>query len=395
MINFRRVIIRLFALLVVVLVVDPGDLIFHMKMPIFMLIWATWLILRTDSSAYGRRDLILVSLSFLAISIYGILAAVLQNNFVNDEFAFGFIKSISIFSLIFIIYDLRIDVFSIVSKWALIICGITLPIYIVITFFPALLSPIYNYVIAKDVAKIGYRAFYGVEIVMIYYRTSPLLVFSLCFFLDKYLQYKKIKFIPIAGIVFFTLFLTGTRANILMALIIAAFYFYRIYSKHFFAKIIYILGLLYAAVTFFSQLNFDVKDESSDVKGDHFNSYLELFDKNPNYLIHGQGLGSEFYSRGSAKMLPQTELTYLDLLRTFGFPVTILFLILLLYPIMYLFKNGYWQIYSSAIVAYLAYLFIAGTNPLLISSTGMIAVLVAYSFLKSKKNENFGMHGDL
>ena len=55
-------------------------------------------------------------------------------------------------------------------------------------------------------------------------------------------------------------------------------------------------------------------------------------------------------------------------------------------------ENKQDKLISCTFWAYLAYLLIAGTNPLLLSSTGMITLLMAYSYtemLKKKLNDEF------
>jgi hypothetical protein len=118
------------------------------------------------------------------------------------------------------------------------------------------------------------------------------------------------------------------------------------------------------------------------MKVGHYDSYIKLFMEHPQYLVWGEGLGSQFYSSGNADFVTQTELTYIDLIRWFGIPLAIILILLLLYPIIYFYLNKkVSQNNRYLIVSYWGYLFIAGTNPLLVSSTGMLAVLTLFSAL--------------
>ena len=104
--------------------------------------------------------------------------------------------------------------------------------------------------------------------------------------------------------------------------------------------------------------------------------------KNPWLLIFGEGPGATFDSLGvRGRFAVQSELTYLDLIRWFGIPFTVIIMLVYLYPVRLIYSKRRNLEYSSVLIlAYLLYLVIAGTNPLLISSTGMLALLVMYSY---------------
>ncbi|MBR7166466.1 MAG: hypothetical protein IKD38_01830 [Bacteroidaceae bacterium] len=121
-------------------------------------------------------------------------------------------------------------------------------------------------------------------------------------------------------------------------------------------------------------------EPSNLVKYAHLTSYKELFNSNPEYLILGQGPATEFYSMGFRKMTLKTEWTYLELVRNYGV-LCLPILYVILSPLFRLIKLA--RKYDSAIpmaFAYVTYLIIAGTNPLLMSSTGMLVLLSAYSY---------------
>ncbi len=108
--------------------------------------------------------------------------------------------------------------------------------------------------------------------------------------------------------------------------------------------------------------------------------------QHPGFLIWGQGLGSEFYSKGFGYFTPQSELTYIDIIRMFGLPLGMFFIIITFYPVWYLSKSlKYDWAAFYPLVIFCAYLFIAGTNPLLISSTGMLAMLAIFSSMRKFK----------
>ena len=104
-------------------------------------------------------------------------------------------------------------------------------------------------------------------------------------------------------------------------------------------------------------------------------------------MLLGQGPATEFYSIGFRKMTLKTEWTYLELLRNYGM-LCLPILYVILRPLFELIKLSFK--YDSALTiaaAYIIYLVIAGTNPLLLSSTGMLVILSAYSFLEHLKKK--------
>ena len=91
-----------------------------------------------------------------------------------------------------------------------------------------------------------------------------------------------------------------------------------------------------------------------------------------------------FYSSGFLRVTNLTEWTYLELIRYFG--ILALVIIYIFYrPLVNLWKNFQNNLSYTLFWAYLAYLLIAGTNPLLLSSTGMVVLLIVYSYVEKLK----------
>ena len=123
------------------------------------------------------------------------------------------------------------------------------------------------------------------------------------------------------------------------------------------------------------------KTEASNIiKYAHLISYKDLFDQHPIFLIIGQGPGTSFFSQGFHKLTDVTEWTYIEIIRQYGL-ASILIFFTILYPTYALWKYRKSGYVMGIIGAYIACLAIAGTNPLLISSTGMQIVSVAYSII--------------
>jgi hypothetical protein len=233
--------------------------------------------------------------------------------------------------------------------------------------------------------KFAQRNFYGVNLSMFYFQTSALLVFPLSYYTYYVFDRRKNRgaCLFFALLFFFTLILSGTRANIgISVLILLAIIFYRLMGLR--SKIpllAFCFSIFMAIFLFVSTLDFSEKDSSLQTRSGHIDSYKDLFNSDPQYLLLGQGVGSMFYTSGFGKAVPQTEFTYFEFIRMLGIPLTLIVLFLLLYPVYYLIKTFSDHKRLDIVIGYSGYLIIAGSNPLIISSTGMVAIMTAYSFI--------------
>lgn len=379
----------LFSALVIVLLLDPADRIFYIKTPLFILILLFWLFLKAinRSKIKFNKDVSIIIGTFTLISLFGIMMAFIQNTDVDYTFSIGFIKSISILLILYVVIDLGLKPELYLNRYAILIPMVTFPVYIFSFYDPSLFEKFYTYLVSdKNSAMLAQRSYYGYDILMVYYKTSPILVFPLSHFCNKLIRKQnKWSSLILSLIFFFSLIVSGTRANMLSAILIVLYYIYRYVKekKNALYSIASISIVFTIIISFLLTLSLKESDESSVIKYGHYSSFKSNIEDNPQYLIWGQGLGSKFYSEGIGAFTAQTELTYFDLVRFFGIPLTILFLCLIFYPIIYLYINK--KINKETryiVVAYIAYLFIAGTNPLLISSTGMLILMAMYSFLR-------------
>ena len=88
------------------------------------------------------------------------------------------------------------------------------------------------------------------------------------------------------------------------------------------------------------------------------------------------------YSEGFNKVVFKTEWTYLELVRNYGL-FSLIIIGVFAKPLITMWKHRREAFCKCMFFAYLSYLLIAGTNPLLLSSTGMIVLLMAYSYEES------------
>jgi hypothetical protein len=388
----KKIIKFLFSIFVIVLLLDPADKIFHLKTPIFLLILFIWAVkfFLSKSKIIFFKDIFFIILTFGIITFFGIIVSLLQNSDIDYEFVFGFIKSLSILFLLFVIIDLDMLAISYLNKYSILIPLVTFPIYLIVLFDFALLDQIFDFLVTqKKSAMLATRSYYGYDVIMVYYKTSPVLVFPLAFFLDQFVKgEKKYKSFILSFVFFISLLISGTRANMISAVLITLYFLYILVKerKNIVYKIFLIIAVSILGLYFFSKLSFNESESSTVIKTGHFDSFTLNLKNNPQYLIWGQGLGSKFYSKGIDDFTAQTELTYFDLIRFFGLPLSIIFMLLIIYPMAYYYFNNKITLENRyLLIAFIFYLFIAGTNPLLISSTGMLVLISMFSVIRQNK----------
>ena len=396
--TYSALLIVLISLLFADSIIDPSNKILHIKYVLFGLIFIVW-IPKLLFEKIEVTKLFLFVLLFISIFMpfYG-LSIGLINNFIHNSNigSIVYFNSFFFFSLALIIVNERFELTKILNYSSLLLVLITIGFYSVLIVNPNLFGKIYEYfVIEKQAAVYGLRNYGGFTILQMFYKTSPLLVFPLSYYLYQLLivQNKKNLILQIFILlsILITLFLSGTRANMISLLLIVIFYFsFYIYKK---SKILFtILGSIYILISFYAiykvgGLLLNIQEESNMVKFGHLKSYIEYFNNHIGEFIFGQGLGGSFYSSGINQLTNITELSYFELIRIWGFPITVIFLLVLMLPLYYEIKS---KNISHLFIAYMAYLFIAGTNPLLLSSTGMIVLVYVFSEIVLKQTPTLG-----
>jgi hypothetical protein len=224
---------------------------------------------------------------------------------------------------------------------------------------------------------LGEREYGGVHFPTMYYVTAPLLVFCLAYFLER--ASKKVDertvyliLVSVAG-----LFLSGTRNNILISLLIPAYYFLHHRPGRLVLSLALPIVLVLAAGVLRSM--FDPQDVSNATKIAYLVDYSAIL-TDPKTLLLGQGLGTRFFASGLGEVVSITELSYFEIVRTYGIIVGVAFFLYLIYPLILLVRSRDPKYYFT--VGYAAYLLGSYSNPYLLSSSGMmvLGLVVAMAF---------------
>ena len=273
-------------------------------------------------------------------------------------------------------------------KWLsyLIVLTILLDLLNIIPLYSNSLMMWYHY---SENAMIGKGVMFSLRY-MIFIKTTPMLVISIPYLINnkKYLS----SFATLIALVF-----SGTRANLLIGVVVFAFCvvceLYKRCSKEFFTKLLVIFGVIifiiifkYKLIHFVIQM-FANKASNDSVRNTILNTIFASWAEKPISLFTGAGYTGMIYDLARCEYTYTVELSYWNLLRQIGLIPFLLVMIMYLFPIYYLIKS---KANINYVVAYIGYLIIAYTNPLLYTSTGLVVLLFMYyiCFIFYKNNTN-------
>jgi len=362
-----------------VITIDPTNTITHLKDVVFVLLVGYNIAVFKPDFRMIPQFLMLVSPIFI-----GYVFAEMQMNSMRTEELVAAFKSVAPFVLIFWVryYNLvRLSIFPMTIASLVMIV-----LYIFVVSFPDVEYLVYLFSNKhNEMLMLTSRNFYGFKIFGIYCNSLYCILFAMTLMYYKVLFVKKrmILNIILAAIMSFPFVVGGTRSIMLLPFILMIFVAYKRFSGMRYVKYAaYPLIATFAMIFMFVlyMLATESGQASNDMKYGHIISYAELFSEHPEYILFGQGPGTCFYSIGFTRMTFQTEWSYIELLRNYGLSC-ILIIAAFAYPIYVLYqyrKNKYVII---SMFSYIVYLFIAGTNPLLMTSTGSFVFLCAYSIL--------------
>ena len=361
------------------IVVDPSNTILHIKD-------ISFLFLCILSLPYLNFKRVVIFFYFLLIFF---LTASFQELLFNDQIDYSFsVSTIKTFVFLWLLFlassNSRYLFYNYFYYSVLLLSFVVSVLFLCCIYYPqfeAALFVLAKKGFLKSTVFMSRRTFFGIEVFQLFYKTSPLAIFTLSFSLYKYLETKRAKYLIHS--IFFSLFLlaSGTRANI-FSLLLIVFLSILVYAFYHNKKIIFILlstfviiGFLFATYKLLTESG----EASLTEKTLHMKSYLYLFSQNPiKYLLIGEGPGSLFYSLGNNRLQPQTELCYFDLIRNYGLILTCGIILIYLYSL-FLVKTKLKGAFGTTLsFGYIAFLFICGTNPFLVSSTGFIVLILMF-----------------
>lgn len=349
---------------------DPGNALFHTKQITFFFALVTNIKKMTCKNYFPLFNFLIFYVAFFESA-----SLMMLRNIDYDSSFVNMYSTTFLLLIIFFINNDKIEIHYGFNTVCFVIAMITIVLSFIIINVPVLsLVVLENKKLNTIFMMAEHKKFLWWWFSSVFHMASPLLIIQVALKFYSFLQTKKIKEFLKTAFYFIAMFFTATRANVFAEiLVIGLIYLYYLFYKK---KKIYsatFLCLIFIAFAFIGTfLLLTVKNSSSNMKDMHMVSYNVLFSENPSYILLGQGPGAWLYDFGWKKLCTNTELSYMELIRMFGLVFTIAIMCLYAYPFLHFMKKPNFFSFSISI-AYLAYFFIAGTNPLLIGPTGFIA----------------------
>lgn len=378
--------IVLYNLFIYAYLLDPTGLFINLKMPALFLI-LIWNIVAEKNLNFRNLEFILLIYIVLFISTLNMLL----NNYLYDQKLF-----LAYFKTFITTFVLCVDIpYKYLSKplvgVSIIISFLTIFFTIISIHIPSLIFlfeiPPFDTIFISQI-----RPILGMNFYMVFHISSPIIILVLGQKFSEFLQKPSFSLLCLIILYGFTMFFSGTRANMLATVLVMGLIYllYCFKKEHQLGKVVFLSTFfsLFTLIIVFVLLT-DSSSGSSDIKNKHIESTVQLFlENNISMLLFGNGPASVFYTSGFNEYTNRTELSYLDLFRLFGIFGAVPIIFIYIYPLFGLLKKGTYESLSF-FISYLAYLFIAGTNPLLIVPQGFIALIIAYNHMfKQKENEN-------
>lgn len=378
--------IALFALLVAS-VFDPADRVAGLKVPLFVALWIIFILCLLFSD--GRITKVVGSL-FAYVVVFAVLLPLASvfwyfvgGNHPGPYDGPAYLKSFLFLTLAIVLAVARIKAVPLLSIVLSFLSAALLALTAVIYHRPDTEGLLWALGDSSGVFAISTRSYAGLSYSYVYFHTAPLLVISIAYFAHKVITFsnKRRLYVILLLLNLTAMVCSGTRNDLILGLVtpVAVFLWYseRKQRRLFWAMLM--LGTVVVG-SFGGDIihaMLDPGDVSNTIKLTHLLDYSRLF-SNTSTLLFGQGLGAYFYSTAFGTETSVTELTYLEFIRNFGLIIAVVYYALLLYPVSKLRKPAFREVHY-LLFGYISYLTICISNPLLVSSSGMLVLAIVIS----------------
>ena len=368
------------------IMLDPTGTVTRLKDVFFVLLVAFNVVFMRPSLRFAP----FIVLVYAAVAGSFILAS-MQQNVMDDTELLAICKAFS--PLVMLLWIHHYDLVRIAMVPAVVTSLVLGVLYFFCATNPVIDEAVWIWMMAHDdMIMMSHRYILGIQIFGMYYKSLICLMFPLFLAYYRLFNVRTHRFWTWFCVMWMTyaFLVSNTRSSMLLPFFLLGVVSYpRIRQAGQMRYLMYpVLGFLAVVFVVFVGILASERGESSNViKYAHLTSYAHLFAAHPEYLILGQGPGTMFYTIGFGKMTFKTEWTYIELIRSYGI-FALLILTTLLYPLRDMWRHRNDMLTQGMMATYVAYLFVAGTNPLLISSTGMLVVLCAYSYISKLLPKN-------
>lgn len=373
-----------------VLMVDPSDKVLHLKGIAFVSFVAY-------NAAFLKPDFTFLPsllMPFIAV-VCGLLSSQILGVPIDADFAIATCKAF--FTLILLLWVRYYNFLRVAKYTAIIFAFLAICIFLAAASNKLIRAGLWTFQEQHEHCfDLANRSFLGVELFGISFNSTISTTLPLFAATYAFLTVKKHRFWNFLEMCLVTtLFIIScSRSTMMLPFVILSLAFYLRYKDSKYVKLmIYPIVLLIGVglVVLIFKFASEKGETSNTIKFAHLYSYGKLFHYNPEYFILGQGAGSYFFTFGFRRMVTLTEWNYLEILRICGlFSVGIFYI--LIYPFYYL-KGFLKDKFTFGItVSYFVFLLVAGTNPMLIGSSGMSVMLMIYCFMSRFYKTNNTTH---
>jgi hypothetical protein len=378
----------LIILLLIISVIDPQDLLFGLKVPLFIIIWIFFLIdilLSKKCIVFNKQQLFYIFIFSFLMPVYSSFVGIINQN-VNFSELYQAYKPFLFLTITIILSNYDIDLVPVLSKTLLGISIMTIIFRVLVINNPNLFSLLYQWGNKYGIYTFTVRNYAFWQINAVYFHTMPLIVIALAYYCRQ-AQIVKHKLIIMniisILIIFLAMIIAGTRNTIIMSILIPVLIYYW-YSPKKTILTIQLAFFITVIIIIFRKIiisMISIDDISNYIKLQHYRDIIKLLSQTK-ILLFGQGLGTKFFSEARQREVKTIELTYLDILRKFGFIIGLAYIIMLLIPIKKLFNKKY-SYDHYLYIGYIGYLIMSFSNPFIFSSSGMLVLsIILYTYYR-------------
>lgn len=368
-------------------VFDPADHVLGLKVWIFVALWVATLIVGFLASDRIQLpvDLLIIVLMFIAIPILSIAWYYFTSG-VQPYAGFLLVKSYLLASLAFVLFINQTDIVPVLSAALTVLALLTITIFAALWFDPDVFLPLHEMGENTGIFSISHRTYgAGLSFTQIAFATAPMLAISISHYFDRAMSAShraRLAYLVLAMLSIIGMFLVGLRNTMAVALLLP-FFLWPLYTRRPGRNaVISLAALITMSLPFLGKLRafLNPAELSNNTKLTFLADYASIF-SDPVNFIFGQGLGA-FY-KWSTSGLPEfettgsnfyfiSELTYPEMIRSFGLVGAAIMLALVLYPVGRAFLTKASPTQRAHATGFLAYLGMSATNPLLFSSSGIL-----------------------
>ncbi len=221
----------------------------------------------------------------------------------------------------------------------------------------------------------GFRTFLGSPVPVYRLGAAPLLLIPFLLFVMDIREGAAVRGIAGALVVGAAIMASSTRALVLLAAVGAMIVMIEGASRS--GRVgwstLAWLGVCAAVAVLPSTEVFSPSEFSNAIKLGHLRSFADNLDLHG--ALFGDGLANIYFSSGVGRSVAQTEITWMDQVRYFGFPATVLIAVALVFPLR---RPEWYRVDRSrqiALAVFGMYVLLSFTNPVLFNSYGLSVVV--------------------